>query len=193
MRYSHRRLLLIVVRRQEIILLGAEKVKIAPYILRAGEQILPVVAAQLRIFPGRQSECECGKGSQYPQQSDGLGEYAGRKNEKYGARYGGKPHISVIAYSSGLFSLALRGGLPFKEVFTTYELPPQSRCRRRYAYPGLVRQKPQPEQRLDEGGSYTFYKPAVVSELEVGRPVCTELREGYEKADSQSQHSRPCG
>ena len=87
----------------------------------------------------------------------------------------------------------MRGGLPFKEVFPAYELPPQSRCRRRYAYPGLVRQKPQPEQRLDEGGSYTFYKPAVVSELEVGRPVCTELREGYEKADSQSQHRRPCG
>ena len=151
-RDAHRRLLLIVVGRQEIILIGAEKVKIAPYILRAGEQIQPVFAAKLRFFRGRQGEREGGKGSQYPQQSDGLSEYPRREDEKYGSGCGGKPHVAVIACGAALFSFALRGGFPLKQVFAAHKLAPQRRCRRRDAYPGLVRQKPQSEQRLDKGG-----------------------------------------
>ena len=74
MRDADGRLLLKIIRRQEILPLGAEGIKIAPYILRTAEKIAPFLRARFFGFFRWQSQRKSGDGRENPKNPRGLGE-----------------------------------------------------------------------------------------------------------------------
>ena len=127
---ADRRLLLIVVGRQKVILSGAEFIEICPYALGTLRQICLFVGRQHLNGLCRKGERKSSQGSDYPQKPDGFSKNAGRKNEQCKSRYRCKPHIETVGGNAALFALTLSGSLPFEQVFTVYAHAPQ-RYRRR--------------------------------------------------------------
>ena len=74
MRDADRRLLLKIIRRQIIILLGAERVKIAPDILRTAEKVAALLRSRLLFLFRGQSERKSGDGRKEPHKPCGFGE-----------------------------------------------------------------------------------------------------------------------
>ena len=91
-REPDRRLLLKIVRRQEIVLRGAAGVEAAPYILCAAEKIAPLLRRGLVFLFRRQGEGKRGDWRKAPQKPRSFGEYSRGEQNKAQPRYRREPH-----------------------------------------------------------------------------------------------------
>lgn len=124
-RKPHRRLLLIIIRRQIVILGGAEFIKIRPNILGALQKILLFVRRKLPHGLCRKRQRKRRQGSDYPQKPDGLCKNAGRENDERKPGRRRCPHIEVIRTDTAFFALTLSGGLPFEQILPAYAHAPE--------------------------------------------------------------------
>ena len=188
---AHRRLLLKVVRRQEVILRSGEIQQIAQIFPRRLAEILPVPGVQGLLPAGGQGQGRGRRRGQQPQKAGSLADDHRREGHQQQAQHHREPHFPDVLRQVVLTLLALGCGLPLQQPLPTHQHPPQGRHNGRQADPGLIGQQPQPDKGLHDSPADAGEQPGVPPQPLLFPPGKAALRQTQHQIGQQRQQRRP--
>ena len=187
----YRRLLLKVIRRQEVILRSGEIQQIAQVFPRRLADILPVLGVQGLLPAGRQGQGRSRRRGQQPQKAGGLADDHRRESHQQQPQHHREPHLLDVLRQVMLALLALGRGLPLQQPLPAHQHPPQGRHNGRQADPGLIGQQPQPDKGLHDGPADAGEQPGVPPQPLLFPPGKAALRQTQHQIGQQRQQRRP--
>ena len=190
---AHRGLLLKIVRGQEIVLLPGKVQKI-PEVFPGGlDKIVPVRAPKALLLVGGERKGGGRRRAQKPHEAGGLADDGRGKGHEQQAQGQREPHLPYMLGKVMAAPLALSRRLPLEQPLSAYEHAPQSRDYGGKADPGLIGQKPEPDEGLDNGAAYAGEQPGMALETDLLPPGEADLGKGEQKIAQQGQQRRPGG
>ena len=185
------RLLLKIIRREKAVLRGKEAVKVPEAPLRRLYEIVSLVLRQLRAAPRRERQRERRRRGQKPHQPRALAHDRRGERQQRRAQQHGEIHRAYMPQKPRV-AAHLGGGLPLQQPPVRHRHAPQRRRRRRQRYPRLIRQQPQPDERLHYRAACAREYARVAARTLPAAAGERRLRQREHQPRRKRQQRRPC-